>query len=184
MNKIILTLILFTSIGYAQNRFEIVTAKVDFTSNAALEVISATTDKVIGLIDPRTKQFAFIVNTGSFKGFNSELQRQHFNEKYLETEKFYQSTFSGAILDSVNFNADGVHIVNAKGTLLIHGKKQPRTIPATITIKKGVAEIKSEFKVLLADHDIEIPKVVNQKVATEIYVNLKFQMAEKKFTKK
>jgi len=168
---------------YSQGKFEIASGKIDFTSNAPLELINASSEKTIGVIDSKTKQFAFIVSTGSFKGFNSELQRQHFNEKYLETEKYYQSTFSGSIIDSINFYVDGVYKVQAKGTLLIHGKKQPRTIPATVTVLKGQITVQSEFKVLLVDHDIAVPKIVNQKVATEILVKLKFLLTEKRVAK-
>lgn len=163
----------------AQKRYEVASGNIDFTSNATLELINASSEKVKGIVDPQTKQFAFIVSNGSFKGFNSELQRQHFNEKYMESDKFYESTFTGVFIDSVNFNVNGVYKVRAKGTLVIHGKKQPRTIPGTITVNNGQVTIESEFKVLLADHDIEIPKVVNQKIATEITIKLKFQMQPK-----
>jgi hypothetical protein len=162
-----------------QKRYEVTTGNIDFTSNAPLELINASSEKVKGIVDARTKQFAFIVSNGSFKGFNSELQRQHFNEKYMESDKYYESTFTGVLQDSVNFNVDGVYKVRAKGTLVIHGKKQPRTIPGTITVSKGQTTVESEFKVLLADHDIEIPKVVNQKIATEITVKLKFALQPK-----
>lgn len=181
MHKIILAIALlnFTFVQAQQSRYEVVNGNIDFTSNATLELINASSEKVKGIIDSRTKQFAFIVSNGSFKGFNSELQRQHFNEKYMESDKYYESTFTGILQDSANFNVNGTYKIRAKGTLVIHGKKQPRTIPGTITISKGQALVESEFKVLLADHDIEIPKVVNQKIATEITVKLKFSMQQK-----
>lgn len=180
--KSLLILLALTIVVHAyaqQKRYEVVTGNIDFTSNAPLELINASSEKVKGIVDPQTKQFAFIVSNGSFKGFNSELQRQHFNEKYMESDKFYESTFTGVFIDSINFNTNGVYKVRAKGTLVIHGKKQPRTISGTITVNNGQATIESEFKVLLVDHDIEIPKVVNQKIATEIIVKLKFQLQPK-----
>lgn len=179
-NFLLVILLAVASYGIAQQkRYDVVNGKIDFTSNAALELINASSEKVKGVVDAQTKQFAFIVSNGSFKGFNSELQRQHFNEKYMESDKFYESTFTGVLLDSINFNIDGVYKVRAKGTLVIHGKKQPRTISGIITITKGQPILESEFKVLLADHDIEIPKVVNQKIATEITVKLKFNLQAK-----
>jgi hypothetical protein len=181
INRIIPLVLLMVSFQVLaqQKRYEVLHGNIDFTSNATLELINASSEKVKGVVDAQTKQFAFIVSNGSFKGFNSELQRQHFNEKYMETEKYYESTFTGVLQDSINFNVDGVYKVRAKGTLVIHGKKQPRTIPGTITISKGVPVVESEFKVLLADHDIEIPKVVGQKVATEIVIKLKFTLQPK-----
>jgi hypothetical protein len=179
MIKILFFITLITCSLHAQVRYEVVNGNIDFTSDAPLELINASSEKAKGIIDPKTKQFAFIVSTGSFKGFNSDLQRQHFNEKYLEGDKYYESTFSGILLDSVNYSVDGVYKVRAKGSLFIHGKKQPRTIPGTITVSKGQVTLDSEFKVLLTDHDITIPKVVNQKIATEVRIKLKFHLTPK-----
>ena len=181
MNKglTVLTLLAVICIGYGQ-RLEVVKSKIDFTSDAPLELINANSDNARGLIDPITRQFAFIIKTSSFKGFNSELQREHFNEKYMESEKFYESSFSGRFIDSVNFKVEGVYRVNAKGTLLLHGKKQPRTIPGTITITKDKIVVDAEFKVLLVDHDIQRPNVVGAKIASEILVKVTFELEEKK----
>ena len=84
MEKIFILFLLFTVHAHAQNRFEVIKGKVDFSSNAALELIKASSEKIIGVIDPRTNQFAFIVNSGSFQGFNSELQRQ----QHDKTDRF------------------------------------------------------------------------------------------------
>ncbi len=175
MRKVLLGFLLISTHLQAQ-RFEVVEGKIDFTSNAALEVINATFDQAKGIIDTSNKKFAFIVSTTSFQGFNSELQREHFNDKYLESGKYYQSTFTGELFEDIDFSKDGIYKVTAKGSLLVHGKKQPRTIAGTISITNGKLTINSDFKVLLADHDIAIPKVVYQKIATEIYVKLKFLM--------
>jgi polyisoprenoid-binding protein YceI len=179
--KILLFLVLvgFTSSLFAQKRLAIETGKIEFTSNAALELINASAEKVSGLIDPVANTFAFIVNTRSFTGFNSSLQQQHFNEKYLETDKFYEATFTGNIIDPVDYTTNGVYKVRAKGSLVIHGKKQVRIIPGTITVANGTVTIDSNFSVPLSDHDITIPKIVNQKIATEILVKLKLILKEK-----
>jgi hypothetical protein len=163
---------------HAQKKFVVVIGKIDFTSDALLELISASSEKARGIIDPNTRQFAFVVSTRSFKGFNSDLQREHFNEKYMESEKYPESTFVGTLTGSVNFKVDGVYQVYARGTLSVHGKKQPRTISGTITVANGKLTVDSYFIVPLADHDITIPKIVNQKIATEIRVTVKFLMEE------
>jgi polyisoprenoid-binding protein YceI len=144
---------------------------IDFISNAQLELIKAASNNVQGIIDPVTNQFAFSVAIQSFKGFNTELQRQHFNDNYLESDKYSKATFSGKIIEQVDFTADGSYEVRAKGDLDIHGQKQTRIIKSKITIKNGVVEVAAHFNVPLADHNITIPKIVNQKIATEIEVN-------------
>src|SRR5690348_17979072 len=90
----------------AQNKFSIEKGEISFTSNAELELIKASSDKVQGLIDPSSNQFAFTVDIRSFQGFNSQLQREHFNEKYMESDKYPKATFSGKIIEPVDFSSD------------------------------------------------------------------------------
>src|SRR6478609_1484216 len=150
--------------------------EISFTSNAQLEVISASSNKVQGIINAATSEFAFKVEIRSFNGFNSELQRQHFYENYMETEKFPSATFSGKIIEQVDFSQDGTYEVRAKGDLDIHGEKQTRIIKCKVTIKNNTATLDSRFLVPLIDHNIKIPKIVNQKIATEIEVVFKATM--------
>lgn len=79
-------------------RYIVQKGQISFTSNAELELIKASSDKIQGLIDPQTNQFAFSIEVKSFRGFNSELQREHFNEKYIESERFPTARFSGKII--------------------------------------------------------------------------------------
>lgn len=160
----------------AQPKFQISNGEIRFTSNAALELIRASSDQVRGLIDPATNQFAFLVPIRSFKGFNSELQREHFNDKYMESDKYPDGTFSGKIIEQVDFTHDGTYEVRAKGDLTIHGQKQIRIIKSQIVIRNGVVSVSSHFSVPLSDHNISIPEVVSQKIATEIEVNFNADM--------
>jgi len=169
-------IVFFYTAVIAQNKFNVQKGEIAFTSNAQLELIKASSDKVIGILDPATNQFVFSVPIQSFKGFNSDLQRQHFNDNYLESEKFPKATFSGKLIEQIDFARDSSYIVRAKGDLDIHGLKQTRIIKSKLTIKNGVVRIESDFLVPLADHNISIPKIVNQKIANEIEVNFKALM--------
>jgi polyisoprenoid-binding protein YceI len=164
---------------HAQKKFAANNGEVNFTSNSSLELIKASSKDIQGLIDPATGQFAFVVKIQSFIGFNTNLQREHFNEKYMETDKYYNATFSGKIIEDIDFTKDGVYEVRAKGNLVIHGKKQARIIPSKIKIEKGVLKIDSHFTIPLADHDIKVPQVISQKIASEIIVDLIILMAQK-----
>jgi len=163
----------------AQKKFTSDAGEVSFTSNAKLELINASSKKIKGIVDPATGGFAFVVTLQSFEGFNSNLQKEHFNEKYMETDKYYDATFAGKIIEPVDFTKDGVYDVRAKGNLVIHGKKQVRIIPGKIQIEKGVLKIDSNFTIPLADHDIKIPTVISEKVATEIIVKMNVSMSQK-----
>ena len=160
----------------AQGKYGIDKGTINFSSNAQLELIRAASDKVQGLLDPSTNQFAFSVDIKSFQGFNSQLQREHFNEKYMESERFPKARFSGKIIEAVDFTIDGVYDVRAKGDLEIHGVKQTRIIKSKITIRNGQLEVESKFLVPLSDHNITIPNIVSQKIATEIEVDFKATM--------
>ena len=156
----------------AQNKFSTTNGEIKLASKAQLELIRATSNKMQGVIEPATNKFAFLVTVQSFQGFNSELQRKHFNENYMESEKFSTARFSGKIIEQVDYSQDNTIEVRAKGELEIHGQKQTRIIKAKITIKGNQLIIESHFMVPLSDHSITIPKIVSQKIATEIEVDI------------
>jgi hypothetical protein len=163
----------------AQTKFSIEKGEVNFTSNAELELIKARSEKVAGLIDPNTQQFAFTIDIKTFRGFNSELQREHFNEKYMESELFPYAKFSGKIIEQIDLTQNNTYEVRAKGELDIHGQKQTRIIKSKITVNNGVLQVESKFIVPLADHNISIPNIVSQKIATEIEVDFNATMRVK-----
>jgi len=165
-------------IAFSQGRFSVTKGQVNFTSNAELELIKASSNKLQGLIDPQTNQFAFSIDISSFKGFNSELQREHFNEKYLESERFPKARFSGKIIEDVDLTANNTFEVRAKGELDIHGVKQTRIIKSKIVVNNGVVTIDSHFTVPLSDHNIAVPSIVRQKIATEIIVDISATLAQ------
>lgn len=160
-------------------KMSVETGQIKFASHAELELIEATSDKVQGLLDTSASRFAFSVEIQSFKGFNSGLQREHFNEKYLESDLFPTATFSGKIIEQIDFEKEGTYEVRAKGELNIHGIKQTRIIKSKLSIADHKILITSEFTVPLADHNITIPQIVSQKIATEIEVSFKTTLVTK-----
>jgi hypothetical protein len=166
-------LMILTTTLVAQVKYSTTKGEVSFASKAELELIQAKSTETQGLIDPLTNQFAFSVAIQSFKGFNSGLQRQHFNDNYMESVKYPRATFAGKIIEQLDFDKDSTYMVRAKGELDIHGQKQSRIIRSKITVKKGALIVESDFTVPLADHNISIPRIVNQKIASEIEVSLR-----------
>jgi len=156
----------------AQNKFATNNGEIKFASKAQLELIKAASNKLQGVLDPATNKFAFLVSMQSFQGFNSELQSKHFNENYMESEKFPTAKFSGKIIEQIDYSQDNTIEVRAKGELEIHGQKQTRIIKAKITIKGNQLILEAHFTVPLSDHSITIPKIVSQKIATEIEVDI------------
>jgi polyisoprenoid-binding protein YceI len=161
------------------NIYTIEHGQASFKSEAPLELIQAESNELKGLIDFSNETFAFTIPINSFKGFNSALQREHFNENYLESEKFPRATFTGRMIEKIDFSTKGQHTIKAKGKLNIHGIENERIIRALVTIKDGSIHIESDFSVLLQDHNIAIPKVVQYKIAEEIFVKIKADATKK-----
>lgn len=153
--------------------YKTISGSIYFVSDAPLELIEAKSVKLQGIIDGTKKTFAFSIPISSFEGFNSPLQREHFNENYMESQDFSNATFTGKIIEKIDFTKDGKYSIRAKGKLTIHGVKQERIIKSQIEIKKGKLFVNSNFTVLLDEHKIRVPKIVYQKIAKEIKVNIK-----------
>jgi len=158
-------------ISFSQNKYSAKESTIMFFSKTALENIFATNKAAASIIDFDKKDFAFVVPIKSFE-FEKELMKEHFNENYMESDKYPNSSFKGKIDGDYDITKNGEYKVNATGNLDIHGVKQERTIPATIIVKDGVISIKSNFKVKLVDHNITVPTVVNEKIAEEIDVSV------------
>lgn len=154
--------LLKTSSGYAK-----------ITSDAPLEIISAETNMLKGILNPTAQTFAFQLEVTSLKGFNSALQQEHFYENYMETEVYPTAEFSGKIVEELDFTSNGNYKIRAKGILNIHGVKQERIINCQLNINNNTIIAGSDFMVNLADYNISIPKLVYQKIAEEIKVTIK-----------
>lgn len=182
MKSIVLLLLSLTPLRLVSpdaNVFSVQKGSIRFTSDAPLELIAASTNEVKGLIDTEKNSFAFTIDMTTFQGFNSPLQREHFNENYLETKAFRKSIFTGKLIETVDLTKDGTYTVRAKGNLEIHGVANERIIKSEVTVKDGKFRVRSNFTVLLAEHDIAIPKIVHQKIAEEIRVEVDAEFEKK-----
>lgn len=159
--------------------YKVSSGSISFRSDAPLELIKAQSSELKGAVVTERKQFAFIIAVKTFKGFNSPLQQEHFHENYLESNKYPTASFEGKIIEDIDFSKDGTYEVRSKGNLSIHGVTQERIIKCELTVKNKNISVKSSFTVLLADHNIPIPKVVHEKLASEIKVEVKADLVIK-----
>ena len=159
-------------VARAQSIYQTVNGKISFSSEAPLELIRASSNELAGVLDNEKKTFSFKINIRSFQGFNSPLQREHFNENYMESDKYPQGSFNGKIIEDVDLTKDGEYEVRAKGTLNIHGVAQERIIKTNVSVKNNKITITGKFSVLLSDHNIPIPIIVYKKLANEIKVEI------------
>jgi hypothetical protein len=158
--------------GQAAKVYTCFTGDIHFRSDAPQELIKADSKELKGAIEATGKTFSFKVRVSSFEGFNSGLQKIHFNENYLESATYPEATFKGKIIEDIDWNKEGQYDIRAKGILSIHGVEQERIIKSTLTVKQGKLYIQSKFTVLLPDHNIPIPRIVKEKLAEEIKVEI------------
>lgn len=158
--------------GFAQDIFQVKKGTIRFYSDAPQELINAESDNLKGVIDIKKKTFAFKIDMASFIGFNSPLQKEHFNENYIESAKYPDAVFQGKIIENIDLTKDGKYNVRAKGKMNIHGMAVERIIDAELQVKNEKITIHSVFVVPLLDHDIKIPRVVYDKLAMNINVSV------------
>ena len=157
---------------HAQSLFEMSGGVIKFESKALLENIVATSNQAKGIVNITQNTFAFSVEINSFQGFNSDLQREHFNENYLESDIFTKSTFTGKLIDKFD-PTKATQTIRSKGQLEIHGVKQERIISVTLVKSGANYTLSADFNVLLADFGISVPRIVNQKIAEIIFVTIR-----------
>jgi polyisoprenoid-binding protein YceI len=104
--------------------------------------------------------------------------QEHFNENYMESDKFPKASFKGQIinLSAIQFSKDGEYKTDVKGKLTIHGVTKDVTFSGKIIVRSGKLLIASSFSVLLADYNIAIPGAVKDKVAKEVKINVQVSL--------
>ncbi|HNQ61307.1 MAG TPA: YceI family protein [Bacteroidia bacterium] len=166
----LLTLFLAVS-AFGQSVFIDKGGKVTFYSEAPLENIEAKHTGVNSILNTSTNEVAFIVPIRGFT-FEKELMQEHFNEKYLESDKYPKATYKGSIVDSIDWSVPGTYIVTTTGTFSLHGVEKEIQEQGTFTVDGNKINLQSQFKIAIADYNISIPKLLFQNIADTVLVTL------------
>jgi len=183
MKHLLKTTLYITAILFSTNSYSQVwmsrNANITFFSETPIENIDAISKSAQAAINTQTGKVFFKVVISSFE-FKKALMQEHFNENYMESEKFPSAEFDGQIENLPDLTVDGTYPVAVKGKLTIHGIVKERTVNGTITVSKDKITSFSKFKVKCADHNIEIPKLVLKNIAEEIEVTITSNYTQKK----
>jgi hypothetical protein len=144
--------------------------EITFYSSAPLEDIDAKNKRVISMLNMQSLEILVRVPINQFE-FQNKLMQQHFNEKYLESDRYPYATFKGKVSPGIDFSEVGTVDVSAVGVLNLHGVDQKRTLTGKITVSKDGIKLDTRFNINLADHKIDIPKLVFNKIAERIAVH-------------
>ena len=156
---------------------------IGFYSHTPMEDIKADNNQVAGILDISTGEIVFQALVKSFH-FDRALMEEHFNENYMESDKFPKSTFKGKItnLSSVNFSKNGTYDVTVEGDLMIHDVTNKISTRGTIEVVTGGINANSKFNIVPEDYKISIPGLVREKINKnmEVTVTMKYAPLEKK----
>jgi len=184
MRKIVLTVAMIslgTTALFAQ-KYMTRTAKVTFnaTAEGSPEKIEAINNEVANIFDGKTGDVVFQMPIKSFK-FERALMQEHFNENYMESDKYPKAEFKGAFTDmsGIDLNKDGTYDTKVTGKLTIHGVTNEVKVPGAVQVKGGNVMLKSKFVVKLADYKVAVPGVVADKVAKEARITIESTLTQK-----
>jgi len=151
--------------------------KAHFYASTPFEDISPTSNSALCVLNTRSKKVSAKIAMKSFV-FKNGLMQEHFNENYLETDKYPYATFEAQIVEDIDYRKDGVYDVTLKGVFEVHGVKQDREIKGKLTVIGGQpVSATAAFELKLVDHHIKIPTAVVMKIAevVKVDVDLKFK---------
>ena len=165
--------ILITLVAFGQEKFFTKTGSISFFSRTELEDIDAHNRSVTCVLDTKTGNVQFAVLMKGFE-FKKALMQEHFNEDYIESNKYPRAEFKGQIVNnsSVDYTKEGVQQARVKGQLTIHGQTNEIETDGTVSVKDGKIFIASEFPVAIADYKITVAAFAKKKVAKTVSVKV------------
>jgi polyisoprenoid-binding protein YceI len=171
MKKLVIILMLLS--GFAAPAQQVMTRNgyIGFFSKTPLEDIKAETSQANAAVDLAKQTLAFAVLVKGFL-FTKELMQAHFNENYVESDKFPKATFSGTYAGNVDVTKPGTYPVQVKGNLTLHGVTKTIDVPATFQVQTGSLTGKASFSLKPEDFAIKIPSLVREKIAPQIAVTI------------
>ncbi|MFN8208223.1 MAG: YceI family protein [Bacteroidales bacterium] len=160
----------------AQEKYYSKTGHIRFYSHTPMEDIEGNNYQVGTILDVKTGDLMFTALVKAFE-FKKALMQEHFNENYMESDKFPKASFQGKInnLAAIDLSKEGVYPAKVAGKLTIHGTTRDVTVDAKLEVKEGKVQAVSQFEVIPGDYAIEIPSLVKDNIAKSILVNVDIQ---------
>jgi hypothetical protein len=168
-------LVLFTAAvnAFGQGEFISKNAYISFYSSTPLEDILGESNEAVSILNAETGEIGFQALMTTFH-FKRALMEEHFNENFIESDKYPKTKFNGKI---ENFNKDmlkgAVTNITVTGQLTVHGVEKTITVPATLGMDNGKLVGTAKFMAKPEDYNITIPALVREKIGKEMEVNVK-----------
>ena len=160
---------------FSQDKKITKTGKIVFEASVpSFEEVQAKNESVTCVVNIKTGEIASLALMRGFR-FKVALMEEHFNENYMESDKYPKATFNGKIqgFDWDNIGSSPKEF-KMNGILEVHGKSKEITTSVFLRKVDNGLEIVSDFKVNIKDFNIDIPKVVSKKVAETVNIKALF----------
>lgn len=159
--------------GVVAQKYVTKTGKIRFYSDTPVEKIEAVNNQVNSAVDLSNGLMVFKVLMKSFE-FEKALMQEHFNENYIESDKFPNATFKGTVagLSQIDFTKNGKHNVEVEGDLTIHGVTQKVKTSGILEGKDGKITGHCVFTLAVKDYGISIPSAVTKNIAETVEVTV------------
>jgi polyisoprenoid-binding protein YceI len=163
--------ILAATLTQAQDKYFTKSGKIEFYSKAPLEDIEAKNKTAQVVLDTKTGALQFSVLMKGFE-FQKALMQEHFNENYVESDKFPKADFKGTVVNNnaINYTKSGTYNAKVKGQLTMHGITKDVEASGTVKVDGGELKTASTFNVQLSDYGIKIPAIVKDKISNTVKI--------------
>lgn len=145
--------------------------RVTFFSATNIEDITADNTTSKPVMSTATGDIQISISNQGFI-FKSRLMGEHYNEDYMETDKYPHTVFKGKVNETINYTQDGTNQVTVTGTMNMHGVTQTITIPGTITIQNGTIFLLAKFDIKMVDYNIKVPSILGENLSDHVAVTL------------
>jgi polyisoprenoid-binding protein YceI len=172
-----LSLLLSTGLVSAQSLYRTAVGELSFFSKTPVLDIEAVNKKTGAILNPSSKDLAIQAKITDFQ-FPNKLMQEHFNENYMESERFPSAKFAGKIKEDIDLTKPGTYPVTAEGNLTIHGVTKPVQVKGTILATATALQVNFSFQIRTADYQIEVPTLVFDKIAETIAVSGKLNLVK------
>jgi hypothetical protein len=174
--SIVFVLFALSSIASAQEKYFTKSGALNFDCSTSVEDITAKNAKGVCVLDTKTGAIELAVLMKAFE-FKRALMQEHFNENYVESDKYPKAIFKGKVENCPDLTKNGTYDVVITGTMDLHGVTKRMTATGKIVVNGSSVSATTEFIILLSDYAIEIPSVVKDKISNKVKISVSLWLA-------
>lgn len=154
-------------------------AIVEFHSDSPLEQIRAVNKQGLFVLDQAAMRIESAVLMKGFQ-FRKALMQEHFNENYVESDKYPRGSFKGSYSgETIDWDKDGTYEIIVEGIMTIHGVSNPVRTNAKFIIANKNISANATFFIKLSDYKIKIPALVADNINNNVKITIETGALEK-----